>query len=106
MVGKIIPVIMAGGKGTRLWPLSRSSAPKQFIQFVGDQTLFQATLARVADETLYEPAIVITNEDFRFLAAEQAVGLLHQHGPQPLSTGSHTVVHSLQHGLLRAFHGR
>ncbi|NSY19344.1 mannose-1-phosphate guanylyltransferase/mannose-6-phosphate isomerase [Neorhizobium sp. AL 9.2.2] len=72
MVGKIIPVIMAGGKGTRLWPLSRSSAPKQFIQFVGDQTLFQSTLARVADETLYEPAIVITNEDFRFLAAEQA----------------------------------
>nr|WP_256386700.1 mannose-1-phosphate guanylyltransferase/mannose-6-phosphate isomerase [Ensifer sp. YR511] len=70
--GKIIPVIMAGGKGTRLWPLSRSSAPKQFIQFVGDRTLFQATLARVADEEIYGPPLVITNEDFRFLAAEQA----------------------------------
>lgn len=71
-VGKIIPVIMAGGKGTRLWPLSRASAPKQFIQFVGDRTLFQATLARVSDQAIYGPALVITNEDFRFLAAEQA----------------------------------
>ena len=72
MSDKIIPVIMAGGKGTRLWPLSRATAPKQFIQFVGDRTLFQATLARVSDDRLYAPAIVITNEDFRFLAAEQA----------------------------------
>ncbi len=72
MTNKIIPVIMAGGKGTRLWPLSRASAPKQFIQFVGDRTLFQATLSRVSNPELYEPAIVITNGDFRFLAAEQA----------------------------------
>ncbi|MBW6423554.1 mannose-1-phosphate guanylyltransferase/mannose-6-phosphate isomerase [Rhizobium sp. XQZ8] len=72
MTSKIIPVIMAGGKGTRLWPLSRSSAPKQFIQFVGEQTLFQSTLKRVDDAALYEAPIVITNEDFRFLVAEQA----------------------------------
>lgn len=72
MTAKIIPVIMAGGKGTRLWPLSRASAPKQFIQFVGDRTLFQATLTRVSDPALYEPPVVITNEDFRFLVAEQA----------------------------------
>jgi mannose-1-phosphate guanylyltransferase len=72
MAEKIIPVIMAGGKGTRLWPLSRASAPKQFIQFIGDKTLFQATLLRVSDKALYEPPIVITNEDFRFLVAEQA----------------------------------
>jgi mannose-1-phosphate guanylyltransferase len=72
MSNKIIPVIMAGGKGTRLWPLSRASAPKQFIQFIGDRTLFQATLARVSDPALYEAPIVITNEDFRFLVAEQA----------------------------------
>lgn len=72
MTAKIIPVIMAGGKGTRLWPLSRASAPKQFIQFVGDRTLFQATLARVSDQRLYEAPVVITNEDFRFLVAEQA----------------------------------
>ncbi|MCJ8521314.1 mannose-1-phosphate guanylyltransferase [Pseudorhizobium tarimense] len=72
MTKKIIPVIMAGGKGTRLWPLSRASAPKQFIQFVGDRTLFQATLSRVSDPDLYEPPVVVTNEDFRFLVAEQA----------------------------------
>lgn len=72
MNAKIIPVIMAGGKGTRLWPLSRAGAPKQFIRFVGDRTLFQATLSRVSDPALYEAPIVITNEDFRFLVAEQA----------------------------------
>lgn len=72
MSQKIIPVIMAGGKGTRLWPLSRSSAPKQFIQVAGDRTLFQATLLRVADRSLYEAPVVITNQDFRFLVAEQA----------------------------------
>jgi mannose-1-phosphate guanylyltransferase len=72
MSKKIVPVIMAGGKGTRLWPLSRASAPKQFIQFSGDRTLFQATLERVSDPNVYEAPIVITNEDFRFLVAEQA----------------------------------
>jgi mannose-1-phosphate guanylyltransferase len=72
MTDKIIPVIMAGGKGTRLWPLSRASAPKQFIQFTGDRSLFQKTLERVSDLSRYEAPIVITNEDFRFLVAEQA----------------------------------
>ncbi len=72
MTQKIVPVIMAGGKGTRLWPLSRAAAPKQFIQFIGDKTLFQETLARVSDPALYEAPIVLTNEEFRFLVAEQA----------------------------------
>lgn len=72
MTNKIVPVIMAGGKGTRLWPLSRSSAPKQFIRFIGDRTLFQNSLLRVSDTNMYEPAVVITNEEFRFLVAEQA----------------------------------
>lgn len=68
----IIPVIMAGGRGTRLWPLSRASAPKQFIQFVGERTLFQAALTRVSNPDVYEPPLVVTNEDFRFIVAEQA----------------------------------
>lgn len=63
---------MAGGKGTRLWPLSRSSAPKQFIQIVDEKTLFQQTLERVADSDIYLAPIVITNQDFRFTVAEQA----------------------------------
>lgn len=69
---KIIPVIMAGGKGTRLWPLSRATTPKQFIQVVDEKTLFQETLERVADPDLYEAPVVITNQDFRFVVAEQA----------------------------------
>jgi len=72
MTQKIIPVIMAGGKGTRLWPLSRSSAPKQFIKVVDEKTLFQETLERVTDDTVYEAPVVITNQDFRFTVAEQA----------------------------------
>ncbi|PZU80010.1 MAG: mannose-1-phosphate guanylyltransferase/mannose-6-phosphate isomerase, partial [Shinella sp.] len=72
MSQKIIPVIMAGGKGTRLWPLSRASAPKQFIKVVNDKTLFQETLERVADTETYEAPVVITNQDFRFQVAEQA----------------------------------
>ena len=83
MAAKIVPVIMAGGKGTRLWPLSRASAPKQFIQFIGDRTLFQNTLERVSDPELYEAPIVLTNEEFRFLVAEQARELAekkNQHG--------------------------
>lgn len=69
---KIVPVIMAGGKGTRLWPLSRAAAAKQFIRFLGDETLLQKTLARVSDATIYEAPVIVTNEDFRFLVAEQA----------------------------------
>lgn len=72
MSTKIIPVIMAGGKGTRLWPLSRSSAPKQFMQVIDETSLFQQTLERVADTAIYEAPVVITNQDFRFNVAEQA----------------------------------
>lgn len=72
MTGKIVPVIMAGGKGTRLWPLSRATAAKQFLTLIGTRTLFQSTLERVCDKAVYEPPLVVTNEDFRFLVAEQA----------------------------------
>ncbi|HLP70583.1 MAG TPA: mannose-1-phosphate guanylyltransferase/mannose-6-phosphate isomerase [Rhizobium sp.] len=72
MTHKIVPVVMAGGKGTRLWPLSRAAAAKQFIRLIGDKTLFQGTLDRVAGTQTYEPPLVITNDEFRFLVAEQA----------------------------------
>ncbi|CAN7316606.1 mannose-1-phosphate guanylyltransferase/mannose-6-phosphate isomerase [Pararhizobium sp. LjRoot238] len=75
MSSKIVPVIMAGGKGTRLWPLSRSAAPKQFLQFLGDHSLFQKTLQRVADPEWYTPAVIVTNSEFRFIVAEQARAL-------------------------------
>ncbi|MCL6706557.1 mannose-1-phosphate guanylyltransferase/mannose-6-phosphate isomerase [Pseudomonas sp. R2.Fl] len=72
MTKKIVPVIMAGGMGTRLWPLSRSAAAKQFIRFLGEETLFQKTLRRVSDPSRFEPPVILTNDEFRFLAAEQA----------------------------------
>ncbi|MCZ8044144.1 MAG: mannose-1-phosphate guanylyltransferase/mannose-6-phosphate isomerase [Beijerinckiaceae bacterium] len=73
----IVPVIMAGGAGTRLWPLSRDSMPKQFIALLEDDlSTFQATLLRVKGAP-FLPPIVITNHEFRFIVAEQmqAVGV-------------------------------
>ena len=72
----ITPVILAGGSGTRLWPLSRKSYPKQFSSLVGQDTLFQQAALRTRG-TEFNPPIVITNSDFRFIVAEQlqAVGI-------------------------------
>lgn len=64
------PVIIAGGSGTRLWPLSRQLYPKQFLPLVDDKTMFQATLARLQDLHC-APPIIVCNEDHRFIAAEQ-----------------------------------
>jgi mannose-1-phosphate guanylyltransferase len=71
MSAEIVPVILAGGQGTRLWPMSRSARPKQFLPLTGTQSLYQQALGRVADAR-YSPAIVITNAEYRFLVAEQA----------------------------------
>ena len=65
----IVPVILAGGGGVRLWPLSREFYPKQFINLVNDTSLFQDTIMRLPDE-LYSP-LVICNEEHRFIVAEQ-----------------------------------
>ena len=72
----ITPVLLCGGSGTRLWPLSRKSYPKQFVPLVGDETLFQAAARRVRGEG-YRAPVVITNSDFRFIVTEQlqAVGI-------------------------------
>ncbi|MCS0497920.1 mannose-1-phosphate guanylyltransferase/mannose-6-phosphate isomerase [Ancylobacter sp. MQZ15Z-1] len=71
----VVPVILAGGSGTRLWPVSRDSLPKQFQALIGDHTLYQDTLRRVSDRTLFAPPIVLTHEDFRFFARRQASDL-------------------------------
>lgn len=72
-VGLVVPVVLAGGKGTRLWPMSRSARPKQFLPLTGDLSLFQETLLRLVDKNRYDKPIVITNDDYRFLVAEQAL---------------------------------
>lgn len=72
----ILPVIMAGGSGSRLWPLSRSLYPKQFLNLVGDKTMLQSTMSRLSGLDMNKP-IVICNNEHRFIAAEQlqALGL-------------------------------
>jgi len=67
----IVPVLMCGGAGTRLWPVSRESLPKQFVPLIGERSTFQQTLTRVTDPALFARPIVITNADFRFIVAEQ-----------------------------------
>jgi mannose-1-phosphate guanylyltransferase/mannose-6-phosphate isomerase len=67
---KIIPVIMCGGAGTRVWPASRETMPKQFIPLLGKLSTFQDTLLRLDPETFAAPTIV-TNHDYRFLVKEQ-----------------------------------
>lgn len=66
----ITPVILCGGSGTRLWPLSRKAYPKQFVPLVGPQTLFQASALR-ASGAGFAPPVVITNSDFRFIVQDQ-----------------------------------
>lgn len=71
----ITPVLLAGGSGTRLWPLSRKSYPKQFAHLNGPESLFQASAQRLSGEG-YAAPLVLTNSDFRFIVTEQlaAVG--------------------------------
>ncbi|MDP5305495.1 mannose-1-phosphate guanylyltransferase/mannose-6-phosphate isomerase [Paracoccus spongiarum] len=66
----ITPVLMAGGSGTRLWPVSRKAFPKQFAALIGDETLFQASARRLSGAAFTAP-VVMTNADFRFIVAEQ-----------------------------------
>ena len=66
----MIPVILSGGSGTRLWPLSREAYPKQFLPLAGEDTMLQATWQRVAELASAAP-LVVANEDHRFMVAEQ-----------------------------------
>ena len=74
---KIQPVILSGGSGTRMWPLSREHFPKQLIPFVEDDSLFQATVRRMANAPGLEQSapLVVCNEAHRFLIAEQMRGM-------------------------------
>jgi mannose-1-phosphate guanylyltransferase/mannose-6-phosphate isomerase len=75
MSSKIIPIIMCGGAGTRLWPASRERMPKQFMPLFGVQTLFQDTVLRVVDAQLFERPIVITGANYR-AHVEQQLGAI------------------------------
>jgi len=70
----IHPVILCGGSGTRLWPSSRKAYPKQFTPLIGDESLYQMTLRRFSGEGFTAP-LVMTGDDFRFMATDQAAAL-------------------------------
>ncbi len=70
-MSKIQPVIMCGGSGTRVWPESRESLPKQFLPLIGDRSTFQSVVGLLGDGSVFEPPAVITNFDYRFRVAEQ-----------------------------------
>ena len=69
-MSEIVPVILCGGVGSRLWPLSRKSLPKQFAPLIGEQSLFEAAVTRVDRDEFADP-IVVTSSDHRFLAEKQ-----------------------------------
>ncbi len=73
----ISPVILCGGSGTRLWPVSRQSFPKQFSRLVGDESLFQATVRRLSGTGFADP-VIVTSADFRFVVRDQlaAIGIM------------------------------
>ena len=68
----ITPIILVGGSGKRLWPLSRESMPKQFVPLLGTQSTFQQTLQRVADRSLFGKPVIATNDSYRFMVEGQA----------------------------------
>jgi mannose-1-phosphate guanylyltransferase/mannose-6-phosphate isomerase len=71
----IVPLIMCGGAGTRLWPASRENGPKQFLPLFGPHSTFQETLRRVSDPALFGRPVVVTNALYRFLVAEQLAAI-------------------------------
>ncbi|MDC1296938.1 mannose-1-phosphate guanylyltransferase/mannose-6-phosphate isomerase [Octadecabacter sp.] len=83
-MSKVYPVLLAGGSGTRLWPLSRKSYPKQFAKLIGDRTLFQSSAQRLtSSQTVkFAPPITLTNADFRFIIGEQLAEI--DIGPGPI----------------------
>ena len=69
---RIVPLVLAGGAGTRLWPVSRDAMPKQFLPLVGEKSTYQQALQRVSAADLFAPPIVMTSDPFRFFARRQA----------------------------------
>src|SRR6478736_2194194 len=71
---KIVPVILCGGSGTRLWPRSRKTKPKPFLPLIGEQTMFEATLARCGDLGQFAPPVIVTGAAHLDHVEEQAKG--------------------------------
>lgn len=85
---RIFPVILSGGSGVRLWPMSREQYPKQFLPLCSERSMLQETALRVADPARFAPPLVVCNQEHRFVIAEQMRQIGRQTGPQ---TGRGTV---------------
>lgn len=94
MTSRIIPVVMCGGAGTRLWPVSRDTMPKQFIPLFGAESTFQRIMRLLSHETVFGPAIVVTNAEYRFTVLDQlqAVGVTAQIVLEPMRRDSAAAV--------------
>jgi mannose-1-phosphate guanylyltransferase / mannose-6-phosphate isomerase len=68
---RVIPVILCGGAGTRLWPSSREAYPKQFLPLIDEKSTFELTIERVSDPAIFGDPVIVTAEAFRFLTADQ-----------------------------------
>jgi len=77
----VFPVILSGGVGSRLWPTSRSLYPKQLLPLVSDKTMLQETASRVADPELFAKTIIVSNDEHRFIIAQQ----MQEAGLKPLA---------------------
>ena len=78
-MSSIVPVVLSGGSGTRLWPLSREKYPKQLLPLVDDQSMLQATVARLDGLADLAAPVLVCNEEHRFVVAEQ-LRVLGKHG--------------------------
>jgi mannose-1-phosphate guanylyltransferase len=97
----IVPIIIAGGSGSRLWPLSRSLYPKQFLPLVNDTTMIQDTLERLNDIVHADP-IIICNEEHRFIVAEQLRQKKYNHNGIILEPIGRNTAPAVALGALRA----
>ena len=101
MTDAFLPVILAGGAGTRLWPLSRELYPKQFLRLIGDATMLQHTLARL-DGLGHAAPIIVCNHDHRFIVAEQSRQIDVQPGAIVLEPAARNTAPALALAALRA----
>jgi len=94
MSSKIIPVVMCGGAGTRLWPVSRDTMPKQFIPLLSHESTFQRTMRLLSDSSVFDQAIVVTNAEYRFTVLDQlqAIGIAAEIVLEPMRRDSAAAV--------------